>query len=249
VAEGWDSPFVVVVEKPEQFRRWLGERSPLLMGIQVEGLIGDPEVWALAAQGTGETSVDVVLADPASEFSALYRLVDVRIVRPVGVTVPARPGFLKAVRLAASLQLPVRLLPGQPDEQTLRELGEAMQFYLHDAMVEMPIEFFHSLFAVFRGVADGNLWTFLGDDPAEFAVHDFAGLPVRAPDFVETHLGRLLRDQAECANCRWRPVCAGYFKDPDPKYSCAGVMDLFQRLEDAANELGCDLASLESAPL
>ena len=40
----------------------------------------------------------LVLGDPASEFSALYRLVDVRIVRGVRVTIPAKPGFMKAVR-------------------------------------------------------------------------------------------------------------------------------------------------------
>lgn len=81
-----------------------------------------------------------MLRDPAVEFSALYRLVDVRIVRAVRVTIPARPGFLKALRLApSSCRLPhAGLLPGQPGAETVAELIDAAQFYLRDPMVEAP---------------------------------------------------------------------------------------------------------------
>ena len=239
---GWDGPFLVVVHTPQEFSRWLGDRSPGLKGIQVHGLLGNPEVWALAAQGTGQTPLDVILTDPASEFSALYRLVDVRLVRPVGVTIPARPGLLKALRLAASLQLWVRLLPGQPDAQALGELDEAMQFYLHDSMVQAPVEFFHSLLATFRGLSSGTLWEFLEEDPALFAHRDPAGQLVQPTDWVETHLANLLARGAECATCRWQPVCAGYFKSPDPTYDCGGVKDLLAGLEAAAQEITRDLA-------
>ena len=57
------------------------------------------------------------LIDPGREFADLYRLVDVRSARDVRVSMPARPGFLKAVRLAASLGLPVRLLPQSADRR------------------------------------------------------------------------------------------------------------------------------------
>jgi hypothetical protein len=101
----------------------------------------------MAAQGAATPALDVILTDPATEFSGLYRLVDVRIVREVRVTMPAIPGFMKALRLAAALQLRVRLLPGQPSAEALAELTEAAHFYLHDPMVETPVEFFHSLLA------------------------------------------------------------------------------------------------------
>ncbi len=120
-----DGSFIVIVQTSGEFSRWLRDPLPGAEGLQVEGLIGDPEVWALAAQGTVPIPLDVVLDDPASEFSALYRLVDVRIVRPVRVTIPVRPGFFKALCLAASLQLPVRLLPGQPSAELLAELTAA----------------------------------------------------------------------------------------------------------------------------
>ena len=250
-AEGHrDGSRVVIVRTREEFVRWLRDPATGVEWLQVEGLLGDQEVWAMAAQGTSKVPFDVILTDPATEFSSLYRLVDVRIVRGVRVTMPALPGFMKALRLAASLQLPVRLLPGQPSVEALTELAEAAHFYLHDPMVETPVEFFHSLLATFRGVGDGTLWRFLEEDPAVYSHRDSAGRSLHALDFVETHLARLLRDGAECATCRWQPLCAGYFKWPDPRYACAGVKQLFATLEAAAEEIGRDLASQEipSAP-
>ena len=237
---------VVFVRTREEFVRWLREPAPSVEWLQVEGLLGDQEVWATAAQGAATPALDVVLTDPVTEFSGLYRLVDVRIVREVRVTIPAAPGFLKALRLAAALQLPVRLLPGQPSAEALAELTEAAHFYLRDPMVETPVEFFHSLLATFRGMGEGTLWRFLEEDPAVFSHRDAAGRALHAPDFVETHRARLLADGAECAMCRWQSVCAGYFKWPDPAYACAGVKQLFATLEAAAEEIGRDLASQET---
>ncbi len=94
-----------------------------------------PDGWALAASGASEVPLDVVLSNAASEFSDLYRLADVCAVREVRVSMAAAPGFLKAVKLAASLRLPVRVLPGQPTPEVLAELTEALEFYLHGPMV------------------------------------------------------------------------------------------------------------------
>lgn len=246
-AEGHrDGPCVVIVRTREEFVRWLRAPASGVEWLQVEGLLGDQEVWAMAAQGAATPALDVILGDPAAEFSALYRLVDVRIVREVRVTIPAIPGFLKALRLAAALQLRVRLLPGQPSAEALAELTEAAHFYLHDPMVETPVEFFHSLLAAFRGMGEGTLWRFLEKDPAVFSHRDATGRALHAPDLVATHLARLLKDGAECASCRWQPVCAGYFKVPDPAYACAGVKELFATLEAAADEITRDLASQET---
>jgi len=236
----------MIVRTREEFVHWVRDPAPRVEWLQLEGLLGDQEVWAMAAQGTSKIPFDIILVDPAAEFSSLYRLVDVRIVRGVRVTMPALPGFMKALRLATSLQLPVRLLPGQPSAEALAELTRAAQFYLHDPMVETPVEFFHSLLAAFRGMGDGTLWQFLEEDPAIFSRRDAAGRALYEPDFVETHLAHLLRDGAECATCRWQPVCAGYFKRPDPAYDCAGVKQLFTTLEAAAEEIGGDLASQDS---
>lgn len=243
-----DGPFVVVVRTRQEFSRWVRDPLPGAEALQTEGLLDDPEPWSLAAQGTVPIPIDVVLNNPAVEFSALYRLVDVRSGRDVRVTIPARPGLLKAVRLAVSLQLPVRVLPGQPDAESLAELAETLEFYLHHPLVETPIEFFHSTLAVFRGLADVSLWTMLEQDPAVVSHRNAAGQPVLAHDFVDTHSRRVLENGRECATCRWHPMCCGYFKYPDASYDCAGVKSLFSTLETAAAEISRDLASLESPP-
>ncbi|MCE9518912.1 MAG: hypothetical protein K8R87_05035 [Verrucomicrobia bacterium] len=240
-----DGSCVVIVRTREEFVRWLREPKPGVEWLQVEGLLGDQEVWATAAQGTSALPLDVILIDPATEFSLLYRLVDARIVRSVRVTMPAAPGFMKALRLAASLQLPVRLLPGQPTVKVLAELTEAVKFYLHDPMVDSPVEFFHSLLISLREDDGGTLWRILEEDPNVFARENGQ----RPRDFVEQHLASLIERGAECASCRWQTLCAGYFKSPDPQYDCAGVKQLLALIESAAEEMNRDLAGHKTASL
>jgi hypothetical protein len=258
LAEGQgDRPFVAVVRSRDELCRWLGEPLRSLQWIQVEGLLGDRDAWAPAASGASQVPLDVVFSDPASEFSDLYRLVDVCAVRDVRASMPAAPGFLKAVKLAASLRLPVRVLPGQPPPEVLAELTEALEFYLYGPMVEIPVEFFHSLLATVCGADRGSLWMILEQDPAAFLHYDAEGHPelprsggfrsveISATAFVEHHLKSLVEQGAECATCPWQQVCRGYFKWPDPAYSCAGVKQLFSIIEAAADEIERDLVSSE----
>jgi hypothetical protein len=250
-----DQPFVVVVKTRDQLDRWLRDGSPDLQWIQVEGLLGDSDTWALAAQGEGDIPLDVVLAEPGAEFANLYRLVDVCGVRDVRVSMPATPGFLKAVRLAASLGIPVRLLPGQPSDVVVEELAEALSLYLHASMVEAPIEFFHSTLAWMRGTEADSLWNIAEENPAIFDRSLASPLPtaqagVKQPtrhNFVASHLKRLIDEGAECAACPWQPLCQGYFKWPDPSYSCQGVKKLFSTLRAAADEIERDLARFEES--
>jgi hypothetical protein len=63
--------------------------------------------------------------------------------------------------------------------------------------------------------------------------------------FVEHHLKSLVEEDAECATCPWQQACRGYFKWPDPAYSCGGVKQLFSIIEAAADEIERDLVSSE----
>jgi hypothetical protein len=258
--EQGDRPFVAVARSRNELCRWLGEPLGGLQWIQIEELLGDPDVWAQAASGASQVPFDVVLSDPASEFSDLYRLVDVRAMHDVRVTMPAAPGFLKAIKLAASLRLPVRIIPGQPSPEMLAELTEALEFYLHAPMVEMPVEFFHSLLATWGRADEGSLWMILEEDPAVFLHYDSEGRPqlprssgfrpieISPEAFVEHHLKNLIDQNAECATCPWQQACRGYFKWPDASYSCEGVKQLFFRIEAAAEEIERDLALSQEQP-
>lgn len=237
--------FVVIVRSRDEFLHWLHHPRPGAEWLQVEGLLNDEDVWAAAARVPSGPPLDVIVSDPATEFAMLYRLVDVRGVRDLRVTIPVLPGLIKALRLAASLRLPVRLLPGQPTEAALAELGEAAEFYLYNPAVEAPIEFFHSLFAAMGGADTGSLWSILEQEPAVFARTDADGQAVIPRDFVAAHLQNLIRQDAECADCKWQSWCAGYFKHPDPGYVCEGVKKVFSILEAAAEEMNRDLAAQE----
>jgi hypothetical protein len=242
--------FVAIVKSPEELRRWLTCPPPQLQWLQVEGLLCDPEPWAEAAQGAGEIPLDVVVTNPEAEFSQIYRLADVRAAREVRVTIPAAQGLLKAVRLAASLGLPIRVLPGQPPAEVLGFLEAVADFYLHDPMVEAPIEPFHSLFSALRGSETETLWMILEEDPGIFAHLESDGRPTlprstqpAPPMFVRSYLSRLVEEGTECTACPWQQNCAGYFKWPDPDYSCEGVKRLFGRIKAAADEIASDLAA------
>lgn len=200
----------------------------------------------MAARKGNDVPVDVIVADPASDFAALYRLVDVNKVRSVRVSIPVVPGFLKSLRLAASIQIPVRLLPGQPGEDVLEELEEALTFYLHDPMVEAPVEFFHSALMAAGGDESASLWVSCEHDPEVFSRKRTSGEEVSAIGSVAEHLARLEQEKAECVTCSWKDYCFGYFKQPGSDYSCTGILHLLERIGKAAYEMNQDLRDFGS---
>jgi hypothetical protein len=253
------SPFVAVVRSRAELSRWLINPPAGLQWLQVEELLEDQDAWIPTTQSTSNVPLDVVVASPGSQFSDLYRLVDVFAVRDVRVSMPASPGFLRALKVAVALRLPVRLLPGQPSPEALIELTEAVNFYLRDPMVETPVEFFHSVLAAMCGSGDGSLWMILEEDPALFLHRGVeGGSKIRgissstSPDlfsatFVDTWFKRLLQQNAECMTCPWQQICQGYFKWPYPTYDCGGVKQLFSTIETAAHEMTRELVDRDFA--
>jgi hypothetical protein len=225
----------------------------------VEGLLGDSDAWTEVAHSDSSFLFDLILSDPASEFPDLYKLVDASAVHDFRVTIPARPGLLKAVKLAAALSFPIRILPNQPTAEMLAELKGSLEFYLHEPTVQAPVEFFHSLLANSYGAETGSLWTILEEDPAAFTQYDlhgqarlpragaFQAIDFSPTEFVENHLKSLVERGAECASCPWQQSCRGYFKWPNPAYSCEGIKELFSVIQATADELHRDLAGWATA--
>ncbi len=92
-----DLSFVAIVRSREELGRCLCDPLPGLKWLQVEGMLGDSDTWTEAAHSNSSVPLDLVLSDPSSEFSDLYKLVDACTVHDFRVTIPARPGLLKAV--------------------------------------------------------------------------------------------------------------------------------------------------------
>jgi hypothetical protein len=221
--------------------------------VQLIGVPDDPEAFDDWPEGV---PVDVVLEDPANAYPALYRCATLIDRHPVRVTVPAVPGFAKAVKLAVSLHFAVKLRVGQPDPAVLEELSQVLDLYLHRATVDQPIEFFHSVLLATLYDASATLWQIQEDDPALFRFVTDAGeeaWPGRLTgaeagaatpaSFVAEHRAALLAAGGECASCPHLAVCGGYFKWPDPTYGCDGVKALLGTLTAAAQELATDMAA------
>src|ERR1700741_4373669 len=103
-------PFVAIVKSRAELSRWLINPPAGLQWLQVEELIEDRDAWIPATQSESNVSLDVFITNPGSQFSDLYNLVDVLAVRDVRVSMPASSGFLRALKVAVALRLPVRLL-------------------------------------------------------------------------------------------------------------------------------------------
>jgi hypothetical protein len=225
----------------------------------VQLLSPDADVDDLIAWGEN-VPIDVVLRDPATEFPLLYRFARLLENHPVRVSIPVVAGFSKAVKLAVSLNLAVKLeMVRQPDLDRVEELTAVLDLYLHRTTVSQPVEWFHSLFLSFYSGQPTTLWSVQEEDPAqaryiteegeETISSRFAGiqLPGTPCAFVAEHQRELLAENRECARCEFFEPCGGYFKWPDREYSCDGVRSLFRTLRDASVELQQDVdAALEA---
>lgn len=204
-----------------------------------------------------EIPVDIVLTDPENEYPKLYEYSRVFSEVPVRVTIPVKPGFQKAVKLAASLGLAIKLDPNQPEPDLADALQAVLDSYLHHAGVSQPIEYLHSILLAFYHNTPASLWTIQEEDPAVYRyVHD-SGVEALSPRFpagavsgeLGTFLDRfqadLLDHGAECSRCEYFPVCGGYFKWPNAAYRCDGVQRIFRTLRDAAGELRQDAVAFD----
>ncbi|MEI2782736.1 MAG: hypothetical protein V9H25_16335 [Candidatus Competibacter sp.] len=203
--------------------------------------------------------VELVMADPASEYPLLYRHTNLLDNHPVRAVVPVRSGFISAVKVAVSLDFAVRLEVEQPEPALIEELAAAVEFYLRQPTVAQPIEFFHGMLLGFYHGDPLPLWIVLDEDPqclrhvaddgAESRYGRLAGSgdPAVAPEAgLEVWIERVLAASEDCRHCEFLRSCGGYFKWPRRDYDCAGVKRLFGQLRAAATELRRDLDTAPS---
>jgi hypothetical protein len=201
----------------------------------------------LVGQAWPDTAaLDVVLDDPAHQAAGVYEFARVAGARPLRVTIAGRAGIARAARIAMALHLPVRLMAWQPAPDVLAELHDVLDIYLHDSHTTAPVEFLQSLLAWHLHGDAPPIWFALEVDPDWFPrVDDDAvngnAWPPAEPGFVQRRLAGLVEAGAECATCRFREWCRGFFKWPDPSYGCAGIVEFLARVEQSAAQLARDL--------
>ncbi|HRY14520.1 MAG: hypothetical protein KDI73_03755 [Candidatus Competibacteraceae bacterium] len=254
---GSKEQIIIRTHEPAAIPTALASENPeRVVAVQLLSLAADSEPLNAWTPGL---PVELVMADPATEFPLLYRHTPLLDQHPVRVVVPVRPGFFNAVKTAVALDFTVRLEVGQPNWELIEELAAVLKFYLHQSTVAQPIEYFQGALLGFYHEEPAPLWAILDEDPQwlRYVADDGAeslhgrlaatGIKALEPEVeLDIWIEQVLATRAECRTCEFLHHCGGYFKWPRRDYDCAGVKRLFSELRDAAIELRNDL---EAAPI
>jgi hypothetical protein len=230
--------------------KWLDE----VLGVQLLSPYKEADIlarWGYAIP------VEIVMQDPAKEFALLYRFARLLDKHPIRVSIPVVHGLEKAVRVATSLQFLVKLELGQPDKDTVDELLQALDLYLHLSSVSQPVEPFNGLLKTTLNETGATLWDIQEEDPSlvRFVLLDGRETIARPPflpasteslmAFTSKLQTMLLSAGAECATCPYLKTCGCYFKWTRPDFPCVDVKRLFGEVESAAQELKRDLETFD----
>jgi len=203
--------------------------------------------------------IELVMQKPVNELPLLYRHARLLDNHPVRVLIPVVSGFSQAVKLALSLNFAVKLESVQPSAALLTELSSVLDLYLHRATVAQPVEFFHSLFLSLYNRVPASIWEIQEEDPSQVRYIKDDGTETVSPrftnfmlegdlsDFIPHFQHELLAAGTECTDCEFFNSCGGYFKWPNPEFSCDGVQNLLGTVRAAADELREDLQTYASA--
>ena len=224
--------------------------SDNLAGLQLLDITADLELLETWNPGL---PIEVVLKDPEAETMKLYRVSKLQRTHPVRVVIPLVPEFSKAARVASFLNLPVKLEGAQPSPELIEELSETLDFFLHNKAVSQPVDYFSGLLVAILHKKPVTFWQIQEEDPGmvRYVTDDGLEALARRPftaagadlDTFQFELTRrTLSPDSECASCQFFLNCGGYFKWPNPDYSCEGIKRILARLRQAAYELHDDLS-------
>jgi hypothetical protein len=239
--------------EPEEIVALSGGDMENLIAVQLLSMNGNVDV--LGNWGYG-IPVDLVMLHPQSEFPSLYRHAKLQDRHPLRVCIPVVNGFSKAVKVAASLKLFIKLEIGQPDPSLIEEIHRVLNFYIHNPSVALPIEYFHSTFLAMHHSEQSSLWDIQEEDPAiiRYVTEDGketiarrlgCGRTAGDPEtFVAEFQNALFAERVECYECQYFKNCGGYFKWPNKAYPCDGIKTLFSTISNAAREMRDEIAVL-----
>ncbi len=197
---------------------------------------------AESAAWPDEVALDAVMENPREGAPRLYSLARKHPDGRLRITIPVREGASRAGALGVALHLPIRLLPSQPDRLQIAEMEKVLERYLHDPQATQPVEFFHSALAAFLHEAPTTIWAALEQEPAVYKRIPSPGETIQPLPENPSHFAA---SQSECLACPFLAWCSGYFKWPDPGYSCHMVRPFLQEIQSAALQIKRDLAAFQ----
>ena len=251
-----EHPLILRTAEPAEIRELLSDdfldRLVYLQLLSLESVDAESAHWPEGMP------LDVYMPQPERDFASLYHVSRLLDRHPVRVSMPTVPGFGKAVKLTTSLNFAVKLLVEQPDGPQIAELSQVLDLYLHQSTSAQPVEFFHSLLLAMYHKKPATLWGIQEEDPAYnhyIAENDEEYLSARFADrnlplgegsaFIEAFKQQRLAERGECSACGFFEHCAGYFKWPEPAYSCKGIKGIFSQIRDASQQLAEALNDFE----
>jgi hypothetical protein len=236
-----DERTVIRVDEADSCARWLVGAAPDNVAAIQTTALPDPDDVLFADQPPDRPlALDLLMCYPERDFPLLYALARLRERHPVRVSLELGEGFEKAFTLAAALGLHVKILVRQPSEELVGALERALDQYLRDPSVVEPVEFFNSVLLFYALDQPVTLWDVQEEGGPWQSVSADGRVtppaPYRGPG--DPAVGE---PNAECSICPFEPVCAGYFKHPDPGYDCSPIRRVFGSIAAAAGELQRDL--------
>ena len=240
----------------------LGDR---IVGVELEKLSDDVSLLSALPQGISLTlklrpveAANVYTSSWLSDRFALAALMDVE------------KGLLEGVRIVTSAQIPVVInLDSLSDDS---ELISVLDYYLHDRHLQVPIEFFHSLFTariqgktvslaeVYPENPEQHMYVYesgaiAGSSRLAKAGKFFGSITAdpqidreSAPYKTLINLKKsLFLSGSSCVSCEAFDVCAGYLRIVDTNFDCGPWLRMFKEIKATAKEIVEDLTNAGSA--
>jgi hypothetical protein len=240
----------------------LGRR---VVGVELEKLADDVSLLSALPQGLSLT-LNLRPAEAANVYTSSW-LSD-RF--SLAVLMDSEKGLLEGVKIVTSAQIPVVInLDSFSDDS---ELNSALDYYLHERHLQVPIEFFHSLFTAQIQGANSSLTDVYPESPEEHLYVDesgaitgsarlagagkFFGSVTEDPQIdKDSALYKMLSNPkkslflsgSSCASCEAFDVCAGYLRLVDTTFDCAAWLQIFRDIKSKAREIIQDLSNGRSA--
>ncbi len=186
----------------------------------------------------------------------------------VEVLMDVDKGLLHGVKVATSAMVPVSL--NLDELSDAGELMSVLNYYLHDAHVQVPVEFFHSMISAYLQKTTVALPDLYPESPDQFLYVDESGKVsasarlARAGRFLgdvsgglqideESQLYKDLLDRkknlvlsgSKCVSCERFDLCEGYLRFVDSNFDCGPFLEVFNEIKATAKEIADDIAEAE----